>query len=84
MADDGRLLRDVLHDAARRLLASEALALEARADGGAAPAFALMFGQDACIMQIEIGDAFGVVGIHCFGNSQRVPNVTFNKICLWV
>ena len=33
MADDGRLLRDVLHDAARRLLASEALALEARADG---------------------------------------------------
>ena len=33
MADDGRLLRDVLHDAARRLLASTALALEARADG---------------------------------------------------
>jgi len=33
VADDGRLLRDVLHDAARRLLASEALALEARADG---------------------------------------------------
>ena len=34
MADDGRLLRDVLHDAVRRLLASPALALEARADGG--------------------------------------------------
>jgi release factor glutamine methyltransferase len=33
VADDGRLLRDVLHDAARRLLASTALALEARADG---------------------------------------------------
>ena len=33
MADDGRLLRDVLHDAARGLLASTALALEARADG---------------------------------------------------
>lgn len=33
MADDGRLLRDVLHDAARRLLASPALALEARTDG---------------------------------------------------
>ena len=33
MADDGRLLRDVLDDAARRLLASPALALEARADG---------------------------------------------------
>lgn len=34
MADDGRLLRDVLHDAVRRLLASPALALEARAEGG--------------------------------------------------
>ena len=35
MADDGRrLLRDVLHDAARRLLASPALAREAGADGG--------------------------------------------------
>ena len=33
MADDGRLLRDVLHDAARLLLASPALALEARTDG---------------------------------------------------
>lgn len=33
MAEDGRLLRDVLHDAAGRLLASTALALEARADG---------------------------------------------------
>jgi release factor glutamine methyltransferase len=35
VADDGRrLLRDVLHDAARRLLVSPALVLEARADGG--------------------------------------------------
>lgn len=33
MADDGRLLRDVLHDAARLLSASSALALEARANG---------------------------------------------------
>ena len=29
--------------------------VETRTDGSAAPAFALMFGQDACIMQIEIG-----------------------------
>jgi release factor glutamine methyltransferase len=33
VADDARLLRDVLHDAARQLRTSAALALEARADG---------------------------------------------------
>jgi release factor glutamine methyltransferase len=35
VAEDARLLRDVLHDASWRLLESPALALEARADGGA-------------------------------------------------